>query len=98
MEPVWLPLSTLHWCTNTNYPSDGTDISPAVPTAIRDCRLLGHTPSPGGVAYCADNAAYVAAQLGGDHWAVKAQIHAGGRCAAESGDISSAREGDEASP
>src|ERR1035441_9013610 len=45
MEPVWLPLSTLHWCTNTNYPSDGTDISPAAPTAIRDCRLLGHTPS-----------------------------------------------------
>jgi hypothetical protein len=39
----------------------------------------------GGVAYCADNAAYVAAQLGGDHWAVKAQIHAVGRCAAESG-------------
>jgi malate-CoA ligase subunit beta len=33
----------------------------------------------GGVAYAADNAAYVAAQLGGDHWAVKAQIHAGGR-------------------
>jgi malate-CoA ligase subunit beta len=33
----------------------------------------------GGVAYSADNAAYLAAQLGGDHWAVKAQIHAGGR-------------------
>jgi malate-CoA ligase subunit beta len=64
------------------------------------CLLAGFgVPIPkGGVAYCADNAAYVAAQLGGDHWAVKAQIHAGGRCAAESGDISSAREGDEASP
>lgn len=33
----------------------------------------------GGVAYGADNAAYVAAELGGEHWAVKAQIHAGGR-------------------
>ncbi|HEY5103012.1 MAG TPA: malate--CoA ligase subunit beta [Steroidobacteraceae bacterium] len=33
----------------------------------------------GAVAYGADNAAYVAAQLGGECWAVKAQIHAGGR-------------------
>lgn len=33
----------------------------------------------GGVAYGADMAAYVAAELGGEHWAVKAQIHAGGR-------------------
>jgi malate-CoA ligase subunit beta len=33
----------------------------------------------GGVAYSAENASYVAAELGGDHWAVKAQIHAGGR-------------------
>ena len=33
----------------------------------------------GAVTYAADNAAYVAAQLGGEHWAVKAQIHAGGR-------------------
>jgi malate-CoA ligase subunit beta len=33
----------------------------------------------GAVTYAADNAAYVAAQLGGERWAVKAQIHAGGR-------------------
>jgi malate-CoA ligase subunit beta len=33
----------------------------------------------GGVAYGADMAVYVAAELGGEHWAVKAQIHAGGR-------------------
>ena len=33
----------------------------------------------GSVAFSVDNATYVAAELGGDHWAVKAQIHAGGR-------------------
>ena len=34
---------------------------------------------PGGVAYSADQAVYVATELGGWHWAVKAQIHSGGR-------------------
>jgi len=34
---------------------------------------------PGGVAYTAADAAEVATRLGGDLWAVKAQIHAGGR-------------------
>ncbi|MFI4889321.1 MAG: malate--CoA ligase subunit beta [Steroidobacterales bacterium] len=33
----------------------------------------------GSVAFSAESASYVAAELGGDHWAVKAQIHAGGR-------------------
>jgi malate-CoA ligase subunit beta len=33
----------------------------------------------GGVAYSADQAVYAATELGGWHWAVKAQIHAGGR-------------------
>ena len=33
----------------------------------------------GAVAYSADQAAYVATELGGWHWAVKAQIHSGGR-------------------
>jgi malate-CoA ligase subunit beta len=33
----------------------------------------------GGVAYGADQAVYVATELGGSHWAVKAQIHSGGR-------------------
>ncbi len=33
----------------------------------------------GGVAYGADQAVYVATELGGAHWAVKAQIHSGGR-------------------
>lgn len=33
----------------------------------------------GGVAYNSANAVYVATELGGWHWAVKAQIHAGGR-------------------
>ena len=37
-----------------------------------------HIP-PGGVAYSADQAVYVASELGGGHWAVKAQIHSGGR-------------------
>src|ERR1700690_3278432 len=34
---------------------------------------------PGGVAYSPEQAVYVATELGGWHWAVKAQIHAGGR-------------------
>jgi malate-CoA ligase subunit beta len=33
----------------------------------------------GGVAYTPDQAVYVATELGGWHWAVKAQIHSGGR-------------------
>jgi malate-CoA ligase subunit beta len=33
----------------------------------------------GNVAYSADQAVYAATELGGWHWAVKAQIHAGGR-------------------
>ncbi len=33
----------------------------------------------GGVAYTADQAVYVATELGGWHWAVKAQIHSGAR-------------------
>ena len=33
----------------------------------------------GSVAYSADQAVYAATELGGWHWAVKAQIHAGGR-------------------
>jgi len=34
---------------------------------------------PGGIAYTADEAVEVARRLGGTRWAVKAQIHAGGR-------------------
>lgn len=33
----------------------------------------------GGVAYSAEQAVYRAVEIGGDHWVVKAQIHAGGR-------------------
>src|ERR1700674_3083784 len=33
----------------------------------------------GAVAYSADQASFVASELGGWHWAVKAQIHAGAR-------------------
>ncbi len=33
----------------------------------------------GNVAYSADQAVYVATELGGWHWAVKAQVHSGGR-------------------
>jgi len=33
----------------------------------------------GGVAYSPEQAAYRAREIGGDRWAVKAQIHAGGR-------------------
>src|SRR5271166_5583647 len=40
---------------------------------------FGVTIPPGGVAYSADQAVYVATELGGWHWAVKAQIHSGGR-------------------
>jgi malate-CoA ligase subunit beta len=37
-------------------------------------------PTPrGSVAYSADQAVYAATELGGWHWAVKAQIHSGGR-------------------
>jgi malate-CoA ligase subunit beta len=44
--------------------------------------LLGGfgVPVPrGGVAYSPDQAGFVASELGGSHWAVKAQIHSGGR-------------------
>lgn len=34
---------------------------------------------PGKIAYTAEQASFVASELGGWHWAVKAQIHAGGR-------------------
>ena len=34
---------------------------------------------PGAVAYSADQASFVASELGGWHWAVKAQIHSGAR-------------------
>ena len=34
---------------------------------------------PGAVAYTADQASFVASELGGWHWAVKAQIHSGAR-------------------
>ena len=40
---------------------------------------FGVTVPQGGVAYSPENASWVAEELGGDHWAVKAQIHAGGR-------------------
>ena len=45
-------------------------------------QLLGRCGVPvprGGVAYSAEQAVYVANGLGGYHWAVKAQIHSGGR-------------------
>src|SRR5208282_2913905 len=34
---------------------------------------------PGAVAYTAEQASFVASELGGWHWAVKAQIHSGAR-------------------
>ena len=34
---------------------------------------------PGAVAYSAEQASFVASELGGWHWAVKAQIHSGAR-------------------
>ena len=40
---------------------------------------FGVAVPPGGVAYSPDQAVYVATELGGAHWAVKAQIHSGGR-------------------
>ena len=40
---------------------------------------FGVTVPRGGVAFTPESASYVADELGGDHWAVKAQIHAGGR-------------------
>ena len=40
---------------------------------------FGVTVPPGGVAYSPDQAVYVATELGGAHWAIKAQIHSGGR-------------------
>jgi malate-CoA ligase subunit beta len=40
---------------------------------------FGVAIQPGFMASSADQAVYVATQLGGWHWAVKAQIHAGGR-------------------
>src|SRR5271155_400123 len=40
---------------------------------------FGVAVPPGGVAYSPEQAVYVASELGGSHWAVKAQIHAGGR-------------------
>src|SRR3984885_8858560 len=40
---------------------------------------FGVSVPPGGVAYSPEQAVYVATELGGWHWAIKAQIHAGGR-------------------
>lgn len=40
---------------------------------------FGVSVPPGGVAYSPDQAVFVATELGGAHWAVKAQIHSGGR-------------------
>jgi malate-CoA ligase subunit beta len=40
---------------------------------------FGVSVPPGGVAYSPDQAVYVATELGGAHWAIKAQIHSGGR-------------------
>ena len=40
---------------------------------------FGVAVPPGGVAYSSEQAVYVATELGGWHWAIKAQIHAGGR-------------------
>lgn len=40
---------------------------------------FGVSVPAGGVAYSPDQAVYVATELGGSHWAVKAQIHSGGR-------------------
>ena len=38
---------------------------------------FGVAVPPGGVAYSPEQAVYVATELGGWHWAIKAQIHAG---------------------
>ena len=40
---------------------------------------FGVTVARGAVAYSAEQAVYAATELGGWHWAVKAQVHAGGR-------------------
>src|SRR5579862_1095402 len=40
---------------------------------------FGVAVPPGGIAYSPEQAVYVATELGGWHWAIKAQIHAGGR-------------------
>src|SRR5262245_39207474 len=40
---------------------------------------FGVTVPRGAIAFSADQAVYAATELGGWHWAVKAQIHAGGR-------------------
>jgi malate-CoA ligase subunit beta len=40
---------------------------------------FGVAVPPGAVAYSPEQAVYVATELGGWHWAIKAQIHAGGR-------------------
>jgi malate-CoA ligase subunit beta len=40
---------------------------------------FGVTSPKGDVAYHADQASYIAQQLGGSRWVVKAQVHAGGR-------------------
>jgi malate-CoA ligase subunit beta len=40
---------------------------------------FGVAVPPGGVAYSPEQAVYVATELGGWHWAIKAQIHAAGR-------------------
>jgi malate-CoA ligase subunit beta len=40
---------------------------------------FGVAVPPGAVAYTPEQAVYVATELGGWHWAIKAQVHAGGR-------------------
>merc|ERR1712034_25027 len=40
---------------------------------------FGVETPPGALAYSPEQAAYRARELGGDLWAVKAQVHAGGR-------------------
>src|SRR5271155_5017294 len=40
---------------------------------------FGVAVPPGGIAYSPEQAVYVATELGGWHWAIKAQIHSGGR-------------------
>ncbi|MGH7935509.1 MAG: ATP-grasp domain-containing protein, partial [Chthoniobacterales bacterium] len=40
---------------------------------------FGVTVAPGAVAFTPEQAVYVATELGGSRWAVKAQIHAGAR-------------------
>lgn len=40
---------------------------------------FGVSVPPGGIAYSPDQAVYRAEEIGGEHWAVKAQIHSGAR-------------------